>query len=336
MINILAGLGKAASAAAGFLAPAVAPVISGLFGSRDTDKTNEANLDAVKLQNASNEKVAQQNLQFQRENLDYQKALQQKIFDREDSSYSRTVADMRAAGLNPLTMNGTNQAGAVVPTQALNNQYQAAAFTGNMPHDYSWIANIGQNYLNAAEQIERISSQKIENRYNSSIADDRVISFKADALSKVYNSLNAKEERLFNQRYGINKGMTPEERKAAITLTLMGVKLNNTYDSAGNDTAGKPYNALEYSSPRNISAKEVKEAFKGFANDIFISGKSAVNDIASPSAPLNPLNMGAKFNDSVENFNRIRNSGKSKTDFDKKLEAWLKSIGDWADSKIKK
>ena len=90
MINILAGLGKAASAAAGFLAPAVAPVISGLFGSRDTDKTNEANLDAVKLQNASNEKVAQQNLQFQRENLDYQKALQQKIFDREDSSYSRT------------------------------------------------------------------------------------------------------------------------------------------------------------------------------------------------------------------------------------------------------
>lgn len=74
--------------------------------------------------NEVNKEIANENLKYQRENLDYQKALQQKIFDREDSAYARTVADMRSAGLSPLAMQSTNGAGEAIQTNPLHNDYQ--------------------------------------------------------------------------------------------------------------------------------------------------------------------------------------------------------------------
>ena len=74
--------------------------------------------------NEVNENIAKQNLDFQRENLEYEKALQNQIFEREDTSYQRTVNDMRLAGLNPLSMQGTNGAGEAIQTEAMHNDYQ--------------------------------------------------------------------------------------------------------------------------------------------------------------------------------------------------------------------
>lgn len=65
-----------------------------------------------------NERINRENLAFQKEQFEYQKALQQMIFDREDTSYSRTADDMRNSGLSLLSMKGTNGTGSVVPTQA--------------------------------------------------------------------------------------------------------------------------------------------------------------------------------------------------------------------------
>ena len=93
---------------------------------QDTNRTNAEISAAV---NETNRGIAEQNLSFQRENLDYQKALQQQIFEREDTAYQRTAADMAKAGLNPLSMNGTNGAGEVVSTSALNNSYNAQGYT---------------------------------------------------------------------------------------------------------------------------------------------------------------------------------------------------------------
>lgn len=74
---------------------------------------------------SSNEKINSENVAFQQKNLDYQMALQQQIFDREDTSYQRTASDMRSAGLNPLSMKSTNGSGSVVPTQAPQKQFEA-------------------------------------------------------------------------------------------------------------------------------------------------------------------------------------------------------------------
>lgn len=65
-----------------------------------------------------NERINNENLAFQKEQFEYQKALQQQIFDREDTSYSRTANDMRNTGLSLLSMNRTDGSGSVVPTQA--------------------------------------------------------------------------------------------------------------------------------------------------------------------------------------------------------------------------
>lgn len=76
--------------------------------------------------NQTNKRIAKQNLEFQREQLDYQKALQQQIFAREDTAHQREINDLRQAGINPLaTANGGTgaNAGAVVNTEALHNDY---------------------------------------------------------------------------------------------------------------------------------------------------------------------------------------------------------------------
>lgn len=92
---------------------------------RSVASTNEANLQIARETNETNKGIAEQNLGFQRENLEYQKALQQEIFNREDTAYQRTKADMLSAGLNPLSMQGTNGAGEAIATSPLNNDYQA-------------------------------------------------------------------------------------------------------------------------------------------------------------------------------------------------------------------
>lgn len=91
--------------------------------------TNKINAQIQADVNASNERIANQNLQFQKENFEYQKQLQQQLFEREDTSYQRTVNDMRNSGLSPLTMQSTNGSGAVVSTTPLNNIYQAQGYT---------------------------------------------------------------------------------------------------------------------------------------------------------------------------------------------------------------
>lgn len=148
--------------------------------------------------NQLNKQIAEQNLNFQRENLDYQKALQQEIFNREDTSYQRTVEDMRNAGLNPLVMNGTNGTGEAIATTPLHNdmQYQNMGLAQGLEKILG-ISNSLQNWEigNAKVSQETAKAVKdwtdvgfdlgtLDNKYKNNELDFLKNKFETDDLSR--------------------------------------------------------------------------------------------------------------------------------------------------------
>ena len=136
------------------------------------------NLGSTIVTNQFNEKIARENLDFQRENFEYNKGLQQQIFDREDTAYQRKVNDMIKAGINPALAAGGSgsNAGAVVHTQPLHNdmKYQAPQF------------QIG-SVLDTLKSIKQLSS--IEEQIN-------VAKAQADYLGSLKNKADAETNKI--------------------------------------------------------------------------------------------------------------------------------------------
>ena len=114
----------------------------------------------------SNEKINAENLAFQQENLDYQKALQQEIFEREDTSYQRTAQDMRAAGLSPMMMKGTNGSGSVVPTQAPQKQFESVNAIPLITQALTELNSLSVGQAQRDNINAQTRAQELENDFN--------------------------------------------------------------------------------------------------------------------------------------------------------------------------
>lgn len=128
--------------------------------------------------NKINKEIADQNLAFQRENLEYQKDLQQQIFEREDTAYQRKVDDLVKAGINPaVAATGSGSAaGSIVSTQAPHNdmKYQVPQF------------NLG-SAIDTLKSLKQISS--IEEQMN-------VAKAQADYLGSLKNKADAETNKI--------------------------------------------------------------------------------------------------------------------------------------------
>lgn len=255
-MGLLSAIG--AGAAAVLNSPIAAPIVSGLFGLKQQDKANQA----VNDTNDTNAAIAQQNLQFQRENLDYQKALQQQMFQREDSSYQRTVKDMRAAGLSPLAMNGTNGSGEAIATTALNNDYKDSSYMKQFPNHvesalntYSQLVALKQNQAIADAQIRKANAeaeaQESENRFNkldfanrlaksimekNNFAADYVGKTRANEFQRLQNIMqgylnsDANIKNQYNKFFNLNSDMSEKERAGSIALKMSGLDYKSGTD----------------------------------------------------------------------------------------------------------
>lgn len=205
--------------------------------------------------NQTNERIADENLTYQKEQdelnrataqeqTEYDRWLQQMEWQREDTSYQRTAADMRAAGLSPLTMNGTNDSGEVVQSQA---------YAGNAPQkNYRSDPNqILQNIMGIAGMASQLQNMKLQNEktmaeitqlndqtsYVKSVQEYRQASELADAIIKEQAANNAVRDEYILKELGLRQNATTDEVRIALIKQLLGINTKKEVFYKPNPTA---------------------------------------------------------------------------------------------------
>lgn len=210
--------------------------------------------------NVINKQIAEQNLGFQRENLDYQKALQQQIFEREDTSYARTASDMRMAGLNPLSMQGTNSAGEAIQTESLNNGFNYKD-TGDLQaiskifDTLNQINSIKNNTTLTSAQANLINAQannqNIKNVYEEDLLKNTISGLKYSNTGKQFENernrigwLNDLRNYSFLNNYGLSENMPDFLKVGLLTSNQKGFtnkqNLSKLYSPEGLGSQGLP------------------------------------------------------------------------------------------------
>lgn len=145
-----------------------ASLLGGLIGNglayQNAKSTNDMNYKIAQETNETNKYIAEQNLSLQKEWNEYQRALQQELFEREDTAYQRTANDMMAAGLNPLSMQGTNGAGQIVSTSAPQNNFQAQQSSPMQQATFALdsVSSLMSGIGSIVEQYERMATGKLQ------------------------------------------------------------------------------------------------------------------------------------------------------------------------------
>lgn len=124
------------------------------------------------------------NLQMQKEQMEYTKQLNEEIMKREDTAYQRQVNDLRKAGLSPLMADngGSGSGGAITPYETPQNTT-----------DYNAL---GTNFNTAIEQFQqhRFQQQDLDIRNNDSNAN--VNKTNAETEGILIDNLHREEEHL--------------------------------------------------------------------------------------------------------------------------------------------
>lgn len=120
----------------------------------------------AKKDRETNKDVARENLAYQQQNLDYQRAIQQQIFQREDTAVQRRKSDLLAAGMNPYlsaTQPGAG-AGSVVSTSAPHNDFQST-LSRDMASVSKGLAETPGQVLDAISAIQKVKQDSLYTKY---------------------------------------------------------------------------------------------------------------------------------------------------------------------------
>lgn len=153
-------IGAIASAAG-----ALASIGTGIFNSIKQNEANEKNFELQKKQLRANMATSERD-------FNYNKELQEKIFQREDSAVQRMVEDNRKAGLSPIA--GLAGAGTGQALEANTQTFDAPQMSANqLAVDFSSLSSLGSqidSYELSKDQLklqqERLGLEKSSNELN--------------------------------------------------------------------------------------------------------------------------------------------------------------------------
>lgn len=155
----------------------IAPlVIGGLIGAG-------ASLVGQGINFFSQKKANDANIAAQNANLDYQKAVQQQTWQREDTAWQRAVQDIQKTGMSPLALSGGAGAGQVVSTTATQSQapqIDAGAVANSAANVTAAIQADKQLKLQTKQMENTVKQQEIENKMKQAEFEQMKLQFDQD------------------------------------------------------------------------------------------------------------------------------------------------------------
>lgn len=153
---------------------------------------------------AVNANIASQNLGFQQEVFNYQKDLQNKLFDREDNAVQRRAKDLEAAGLSKTLAAGSAAgAGDYVPVSAPQNKFR------------SDLSSVVGNMYSVAQTAEDLKTKELQNKILAH--DAAIIAGNPDTLSTLQKEpLYAIANWVSTNFFGISFDNLPESVRSSL------------------------------------------------------------------------------------------------------------------------
>lgn len=241
--------------AAGLIA-AVASIVVGAinyYSTKKTNATNETNVQATNEANKSNvESTNKVNQEINQSQLDYQFAIQQQEWERNDTQYQRQVADLQAAGLSPLAATSGYGSGTTLgaPSQHSMQAPIAEAFQAIAPQ-------FDGNSL--VQSILRTGELGETKRHNVKVEEQKT------------NELSLESEKIVNAA----KALELEDKKLQNQVNQFALTL---------DLQTKQYNEMVRLNTANISYKEREMSVKELQREseelaMFYKQKTGRDDI---------------------------------------------------------
>lgn len=261
----------------------------------------------TKLTNQSNEKVAQMN-------IDYQKEYNAQVFNREDTANQRAVADMRAAGLNPLANYSPSGSGGVSSAPQSNMHYESgnSKLMENLQalQAGTSIAESLQNQALGLQQMQQNSaalegqkllnqSQSYANMYDRMSLTDRVLADKYNSASIQNAYKRAEYDYNYRRYYGIHEGDDKDTIQAKIiarSLVDSGYSDDSGFVSGHLLDDGSPIQYSLGSTRDDLSKAHLLNSVSASYGQVSDKVMSIVNSILSKSDKISN-----KYNNSTHN-----------------------------------